>query len=118
MAWGTIAEIVSRVRRPSINPGISACLPIIASYNSLSNTLHCSLRGILGEVDVPDEFDVDSFVKCKHVEERLARYEMMSTTHGESDVHAALSPGSRTDKSFPTVKVSSSFASNFAIVRD
>ena len=58
---------------------------------------------------MPDEFDVDSFVKCKHVEERLARYEIMSTAHGESDAHAALSPGSRTDKSFPTVTVSSSF---------
>jgi hypothetical protein len=35
----------------------------VLAYDSVSGISRCGLRGVLGEVDAPDEFDVDNFVR-------------------------------------------------------
>jgi hypothetical protein len=44
------------------------CNISVLEYNRVSSILRCGSRGVLAEVDVPDECDVDRFERCNHVE--------------------------------------------------
>jgi hypothetical protein len=35
----------------------------VLAHDSVSGISRCGLRGVLGEVDAPDEFDLDNFVR-------------------------------------------------------
>ena len=65
---GSFLKIIQRARRPP------NCLShILNTFDELcdlgvSGILRRGLRGVLGEVDAPDEFDVDHLGRCEHVE--------------------------------------------------
>ena len=71
---GSFLKIIQRARRPP-----DRLSHILNTFDELCNLgvsgiLRCCLRGVLGEVDPPDESDVDHLGRCEHVEgERVLR---------------------------------------------